>query len=64
MNTSFFGELLQSISDRGRALIDRRRSRYDVVAQRSETLIDLCEQLLTGRGEASGDALEIGRAHV
>src|SRR6185369_16163468 len=57
MNTSFFGELLQSISDRGRALIDRRRSRYDVVAQRSETLIDLCEQLLTGRGEASGVAL-------
>src|SRR4051812_38978657 len=57
MNTSFFGELLQSIADRGRALIDRRRSRYDDVVQRSESLVELCEQLLTGRGEASGVAL-------
>src|SRR4029078_12330229 len=57
MNAPFFGELLQSISDRGRALIDRRRSRYDTAVQRSETLIDLCDQLLSGRGEASGVAL-------
>jgi malonyl-CoA decarboxylase len=57
MNTSFFGELLQSISDRGRALIDRRRSRYDTAVQRSESLVDLCDQLLSGRGEASGVAL-------
>ncbi len=57
MNTSFFGDLLQSIAERGRALIDRRKSRYDVAAQRSESLIELCEQLLSGRGEASGVAL-------
>jgi malonyl-CoA decarboxylase len=57
MNTSFFGELLQSIADRGRALVDRRRSRYENAAQRSETLIELCEHLLSGRGEASGVAL-------
>lgn len=57
MNTSFFGELLQSIADRGRALIDRGRSRYDNAARRSETLVELCEHLLSGRGEASGVAL-------
>ncbi|MGA7609876.1 MAG: MCD, Malonyl-CoA decarboxylase MCD, partial [Xanthobacteraceae bacterium] len=57
MNTSFFGELLQSISERGRSLIERGRGRYDDAAQRSETLIELCEELLSGRGEASGVAL-------
>ncbi len=57
MNSSFFSELLQTIADRGRALVDRRWNRYDNPAQRSESLIELCEQLLTGRGEASGVAL-------
>lgn len=55
MNTSFFGELLQTISDRGRALLDRGR-RGDASA-RSENLADLCEHLLSGRGEASGVAM-------
>ncbi len=55
MNTSFFGELLQSISDRGRALLDRGR-RVDA-ATHSESLVELCEDLLSGRGEASGAAL-------
>src|SRR6185437_8224300 len=57
MNVSFFGELLQSISDRGRALIDRARDRRGTSSARSESLVDLCEQLLSGRGEASGVAL-------
>ena len=57
MNTSFFGELLQSIAERGRALIDRTRERRASAEQRSASLIDLCEQLLSGRGEASGVAL-------
>ena len=57
MNTSFFGEMLQTISERGRALIDRARDRRGDSAARSENLIDLCEELLTGRGEASGVAL-------
>src|SRR6476619_7807312 len=57
MNSSFFSELLQTIADRGRALVDRRWNRYDNPAQRSESLIELCEQLLSGRGEASGVAL-------
>jgi malonyl-CoA decarboxylase len=57
MNTSFFGELLQTISERGRALIDRARDRRGDSAARSENLVDLCEELLSGRGEASGVAL-------
>jgi malonyl-CoA decarboxylase len=57
MNTSFFGELLQTISERGRALIDRARDRRGDAAGRSEGLADVCEELLSGRGEASGVAL-------
>ena len=57
MNTSFFGELLQSISERGRALLDRARDRRLPQSARSENLVELCEQLLSGRGEASGVAL-------
>jgi malonyl-CoA decarboxylase len=56
MNASFFGELLQTIADRGRSLIDRRRDRRGPEA-RSETLVQLCDALLSGRGEASGVAL-------
>jgi len=55
MNTSFFGELLQTISERGRALLARDR-RADASA-RSESLVELCEDLLSRRGEASGVAL-------
>lgn len=51
MNTSFFGELLASITEQGRALLTARRPRSDV------PLVDLCEALLSGRGEASGVAL-------
>jgi malonyl-CoA decarboxylase len=57
MNTSFFGELLQTISERGRALLDRGRDRRGGDSVRSENLIELCEDLLSGRGEASGVAL-------
>jgi malonyl-CoA decarboxylase len=57
MNTSFFGELLQTISDRGRALLDRARDRRGGATERAETFVELCEELLSGRGEASGVAL-------
>ncbi|HZR77021.1 malonyl-CoA decarboxylase [Bradyrhizobium sp.] len=57
MNTSFFGELLQAISERGRALLDRARERRGDGAERSASFIELCEELLSGRGEASGVAL-------
>src|SRR5262249_54009529 len=49
--------MLQSIAERGRALIDRTRDRREVAEQRSASLIQLCEDLLSGRGEASGVAL-------
>ncbi len=57
MNTSFFGELLQSISERGRALIDRTRDRRGMAERRSADLVELCSELLSERGEASGVAL-------
>lgn len=57
MNTSFFGEMFETISERGRALLDRSRNRRGNALQRSESLVDLCEELLSGRGEASGAAL-------
>jgi malonyl-CoA decarboxylase len=57
MNTSFFGELLQTISDRGRALLDLARDRRGDAPVRSESFVELCEDLLSGRGEASGVAL-------
>jgi malonyl-CoA decarboxylase len=55
MNTSFFGELLQTIAERGRSLIVRERR--DSPAETTENLADLCEELLSNRGEASGVAL-------
>ncbi len=54
MNTSFFGELLQTISERGRALLARNR-RVEATA-RSESLVELCDDLLSSLGEASGVA--------
>src|ERR1700744_620820 len=47
--------LLQSIADRSRALI--KRERREPAHERSSSLIELCEELLSGRGEASGVAL-------
>ena len=52
LNTSFFSEMLQSIAERSRALIRREPARG-----RSDGLAELCEALLSGRGEASGVAL-------
>ncbi|MBI3433891.1 MAG: malonyl-CoA decarboxylase [Proteobacteria bacterium] len=57
MNTSFFGDLLQTIAERGRSLIERTRDRREAAEQQSASLVELCEQLLSGRGEASGVAL-------
>jgi len=49
--------MLQSIAERGRALIDRTRDRRGVAEPRSESLAQRCQDLLSGRGEASGVAL-------
>src|SRR5258706_10734744 len=54
MNTSFFGELMQTIVERGRALI--ARDRREAPRERSKNLADQCEALLSVRGEASGAA--------
>jgi malonyl-CoA decarboxylase len=57
MNTSFFSDLLQSISERGRALLESTGVRRIDAGTRSEDFVELCEELLSGRGEASGVAL-------
>src|SRR5690606_7340229 len=50
-------ELLQSIADRGRALLDRAPARRVDAAVRSDGLAHACDLRLSGRGEASGTAL-------
>ena len=54
-NTSFFGDLLTSIAERGRALLER--SGRNGGAPRAASLVERCEELLSGKGEASGVAL-------
>lgn len=53
---SFFGDLLQTISDRGRDLIGFGRGDLAARANAVE-LVNLCEDLISRRGEASGVAL-------
>ncbi|MXN65816.1 MCD, Malonyl-CoA decarboxylase MCD [Stappia sp. GBMRC 2046] len=53
MNTSFFNEMLSSIAEQGRSLLERRRDR----SASGRAVGDICEALLSGRGEASGVAL-------
>ena len=55
MSASFFQDMLGSIAERGRALIDRSGPRPD--AKPAESLESLAQALLSGRGEASGVAL-------
>src|SRR4051812_44167631 len=55
MANAFFSDLLSTISVRGRTLL-RRGSPADGKQDASE-LIELCEALLSGRGEASGPAM-------
>jgi malonyl-CoA decarboxylase len=55
VNTTFFSEMLQSIADRSRALI--KRERREPAHERSAGLVEQCDELLSGRGEASGVAL-------
>jgi malonyl-CoA decarboxylase len=53
-NTSFLGDLMNSIADRGRSLLGRGAPEGPASAA---SLTALCESLLSGRGEASGVAL-------
>jgi malonyl-CoA decarboxylase len=54
-SNAFFSDLLASISERGRTLL-RRAGPPDVRLDASD-LVELCEALLSGRGEASGTAM-------
>ena len=54
-STSVFSELIASIADRGLGIIDLGRTRDQ--ATTADGLGELCNQLLSGRGEASGIAL-------
>ena len=63
MSTSFFQDMLGSIAERGRHLIDRAPARASArkgrkgPARSADTVEDLAALLLSGRGEASGVAL-------
>src|SRR5260221_2393413 len=52
---AFCSDLLASISERGRTLL--RRAGSSNGKQDASNLIELCEALLSGRGEASGTAM-------
>jgi len=54
-SNAFFSDLLTSISERGRSLL--RRGGSSDGKQDASDLIELCEALLSGRGEASGTAM-------
>src|SRR5450759_1679958 len=54
-SNAFFSDLLTSISERGRNLL--RRAGSSDGKQDASDLIELCEALLSGRGEASGTAM-------
>jgi malonyl-CoA decarboxylase len=55
MANAFFSDLLSTISERGRTLL-RRGGPTDTKQDASE-LLELCQALLSGRGEASGTAM-------
>jgi malonyl-CoA decarboxylase len=55
-SNAFFSDLLASISERGRTLL-RRAGPSDTRRPDASDLIELCEALLSGRGEASGTAI-------
>ena len=55
MNNAFFSDLLSSISERGRTLL--RRGGSPDARQDASELVELCEALLSGAGEASGTAM-------
>jgi malonyl-CoA decarboxylase len=56
MNSSFFSDLLASIADRGRGLLGRK-DLESLAVESVSGVLDLCNALLSGRGEASGVAI-------
>src|ERR1700678_905443 len=55
MSNAFFADLLTSSSERGRSLL--RRAGPPDAREDASDLIELCEALLSVRGEASGTAM-------
>ncbi len=55
MANAFFSDLLATISERGRSLL--RRADPSDEKPDADGLVELCEALLSGRGEASGTAM-------
>src|SRR5436853_6769534 len=55
MSNDFFSGLLSSISERGRTLL--RRTGPPDAKQDASDLIELCNELRSGAGEASGTAI-------
>jgi malonyl-CoA decarboxylase len=55
MANAFFSDLLSTITERGRTLL--RRGEPSVARQDASGLLELCEALLSGRGEATGTAM-------
>ncbi|MGA7073788.1 malonyl-CoA decarboxylase [Bradyrhizobium sp.] len=55
MANAFFSDLLATISERGRTLLNRGKP--DDGKEDAAGLIELCEAVLSGRGEASGTAM-------
>ncbi len=55
MANAFFSDLLATISERGRTLLNRGKP--DDGKEDADGLIGLCEAVLSGRGEASGTAM-------
>ncbi|SDT47636.1 malonyl-CoA decarboxylase [Bradyrhizobium canariense] len=55
MANAFFSDLLSTISERGRTLL--RRGGSTETKQDASELLELCQALLSGRGEASGTAM-------
>jgi malonyl-CoA decarboxylase len=56
VNSSFFSDLLASITERGRGLLRQKAWPEDAAGQAAH-MIEACETVLSGRGEASGAAL-------
>ena len=54
MANAFFSDLLSTIADRGRTLL--RRGEPSVARQDASEMLEMCEALLSGRGEATGTA--------
>src|ERR1700733_9291402 len=54
-SNAFFSDLLASISERGRSLLGRNGAPH--AKQDPSELLELCEALLSARGEASGTAM-------